>query len=115
LKSDAVYLKHILEMVRRIAENTVDGREVFLVSHLHQDAVLRNLHTMTETTQRLSTDLKSKYPNIEWTKLAAFRNVLVHDYLGLDLELVWSVVQYDVPEFAVAVRGILGDLGDSAS
>jgi uncharacterized protein with HEPN domain len=115
LKSDVVYLKHILEMVRRIEENTVEGREPFLVSHLHQDAVLRNLHTMTETTQRLSADLKSRYPAIEWTRLAAFRNVLVHDYLGLDLDLVWSVVQNDVPEFGAAVRNILEDLGDSAS
>jgi uncharacterized protein with HEPN domain len=115
LKSDAVYLKHILEMVRRVAENTSGGREVFLTSHLHQDAVLRNRHTMTETTQRLSTDLKSRYPAIEWTRLAAFRNVLVHDYLGLDLDLVWSVVQNDVPEFGAAVRMILEDLGDSTS
>lgn len=62
MKSDQALLQHILDMVRRIEDATRDGRDAFLASELHQDAVLRNLHTMTETTQRLSGDLKSMHP-----------------------------------------------------
>ena len=111
MKSDKALLLHILEMIDRVETATSEGKEAFLASHLHQDAVLRNLHTMTETTQRLSADLKSSHPEVDWATLAAFRNVLVHDYLGIDIELVWTVVTQDIPEFKSSVAGILGGLG----
>jgi uncharacterized protein with HEPN domain len=79
VKSDVTYLRHILEMIGCIEAATNDGEAAFLTSQLHQDAVLRNLHTITETTQRLSSGLKWSYSEVEWAKLAAFRNVLVHD------------------------------------
>ena len=110
MKSDATYLRHILDMIGRIESATSEGRDSFLSSQLHQDAVLRNLHTLTETTQRLSSDLKSAHADIDWRKLAAFRNVLVHDYLGIDIELVWSVVSQDIPEFKNQISGILKDI-----
>lgn len=110
MKSDRVYLQHILEMIKRIESTSHDGKSVFLASQLHQDALLRNLHTMTETTQRLSNDFKSEHPEVDWAKLAAFRNVLVHDYLGLDLEVVWIVVTRDVPAFKAEVTKILGSI-----
>ena len=111
MKSDRAYLLHILEMINRIEQATSEGQEAFLASHIHQDAVLRNLHTMTETTQRLSSNLKSTHPEIDWATLAAFRNVLVHDYLGIDMELVWTVVTQDIPKFKSGVTEILGTLG----
>lgn len=110
MKNDRVYLRHILDMIRRIESATSEGKSAFLASQLHQDAVLRNLHTMTETTQRLSDGLRSAHPEVDWAKLAAFRNVLVHDYLGIDLELVWTVVAHDVPAFRAEVTIILGSL-----
>jgi uncharacterized protein with HEPN domain len=110
MKSDRVYLQHILDMIMRVESAAREGKSSFLVSQLHQDAILRNLHTMTETTQRLSDDLKSEHPEVDWVKLAAFRNVLVHDYLGIDLELVWTVVDRDVPAFKAEVTKILGSI-----
>jgi uncharacterized protein with HEPN domain len=107
VKSDKAYLQHILEMISRIESATETGKETFVGSHLHQDAVLRNLHTLTETTQRLSADLKAENPDVEWATLAAFRNVLVHDYLGIDIELVWTVVTQDIPELKGKVTKIL--------
>jgi uncharacterized protein with HEPN domain len=111
VKSDGVYLQHILDMIGRIENAIGVGKETFLASQLHQDAVLRNLHTMTETTQRLSADLKSAHPEVDWAKLAAFRNVLVHDYLGIDSELVWTVITRDVPEFKRDITKIVRELG----
>lgn len=63
MKSDRVYLRHVLEMIGRIEAASAAGREAFVASTLHQDAVLRNLHTMTETTQRLSQELKAEHPD----------------------------------------------------
>ncbi|MGD9548632.1 MAG: DUF86 domain-containing protein [Candidatus Krumholzibacteriia bacterium] len=110
MKSDKLYLQHILEMIDRIDAAIAIGREAFIASHLHQDAVLRNLHTMTETTQRLSAGLKDEHPEVEWATLSAFRNVLVHDYLGIDIDLVWTVVTRDIPDFKMKIQEILKDL-----
>ena len=85
MKDDAIYLRHILECIRRAEENTAGGSAAFMASHTLQDAVLRNLQTMAESTQRLSDAVKSAYPTVEWRAISGFRNVIVHNYLGIDL------------------------------
>jgi uncharacterized protein with HEPN domain len=107
MKDDRVYLRHILECIRRIEEDTAGGKNAFLSSHTLQDAVLRNLQTLAESTQRLSENLKARHPQIEWRRIATFRNILVHDYLGIDLERVWETTQRDVPELKCNVAEIL--------
>ncbi len=109
MRDDAVYLAHILECIRRIESNTADGREEFFGSHLLQDAVLRNLQTMAESSQRLSDSAKARRPGIEWRQIAAFRNVMVHDYLGTDLELVWEIIHRDLPPLKSAVESLARD------
>jgi uncharacterized protein with HEPN domain len=108
MKDDTIYLRHILECIRRIEANVVGGWEQFMASHTLQDAVLRNLQTMTESTQRLSDTLKAAHPDVEWRRIIAFRNILVHDYLGIDLERVWEIIQRDVPIFKRAIAAMLG-------
>jgi uncharacterized protein with HEPN domain len=110
MKDDTVFLRYISEMIRRIEENTREGKEAFMASHTLQDAVLRNLQTMSETTQRLSEALKATRPDVEWAKIAAFRNVLVHGYLGIDLERIWDIVQNDVPKLNTAIVEMLKDI-----
>ena len=107
MKDDTVSLRYIFEMIRRVEENTRQGKEAFMASHTLQDAVLRNLQTMSETTQRLSETLKATRPDVEWARIAAFRNVLVHDYLGIDLERIWSILQNDVPILKAAIVEML--------
>jgi uncharacterized protein with HEPN domain len=104
VKDDEVYLGHIKECIRRIEENVRLGKAEFMQSHTLQDAVLRNLQTMSEATQRLSDSLKMARPEVEWARIAAFRNVLVHNYLGIDLEIIWHVVQRDVPSLKRALE-----------
>ena len=107
MKDDAAYLRHIVECIHRIEEDVVGGREKFMNSHTIQDAVLRNLQTMSESTQRLSDVLKAEKPEIEWRRVAAFRNLLVHNYLGIDLETVWEIVQRDLPALRRTVTAML--------
>jgi uncharacterized protein with HEPN domain len=115
MKDDNVYLRHIGECIRRVEENVSHGRGSFLASHTLQDAVLRNLQTMAESTQRISDDLKAAHPEVEWPRIAAFRNVLVHDYLGVDIERVWEITQHDVPKLKQAVLTMLEKEHDSLS
>ena len=107
MKDDTVYLRHIRECIRRIQENVAGGKEQFLASHTLQDAVLRNLQTMSESTQRLSDAVKASHPEIEWRRISAFRNVLVHNYLGIDLEIVWEVICRDLPKLQEVVLSLL--------
>ncbi len=107
MKDDTVYLRHIKERIRRIEESVSAGRDRFMASHTLQDAVLRNLQTMAESTQHISDDLKATHPEIEWPRIAAFRNVLVHDYLGIDIERVWEITQRDVPRLKQVVANML--------
>ena len=98
MKDDMVYIDFILERIARIEEDTSVGFDTFMSKHTFQDSVLRNLQTMAESTQRISNRLKERHPEIEWKSIAAFRNVLVHDYLGIDIERIWYTTQNDVPE-----------------
>lgn len=111
MKSDRIYLEHMLLMIGRLELAVSVGKPAFMASVIHQDAALRNLHTLTETSQRVSSDMKADHPEIDWARLAAFRNVLVHDYLGIDLERIWAVIQQDVP----VLKDSLGRLLDSMS
>ena len=81
-------------------------REV-LLSDLLQDATLRNLQTMSESTQRLSDSSKALQPQIPWPRVAGFRNVLVHDYIGVDIEHVWTIIESDLPALKLAIAAML--------
>ena len=104
MHSDRVLLAHILECIERIREYTGGDRASFYDSRLVQDAVVRNLQTLAESTQRLSEAIKATERNVPWQAIAGFRNVLVHAYLGIDLDAVWSVVDRDLPELQAAAR-----------
>lgn len=94
---DLIYLNH-MECIEAVQSYTMQGRESFLSNPLVQDAVLRRLQIMAESTQRLSDSLKRDIPVVDWRALARFRNVLVHDYLGgVSLNRVWEAVCNDLP------------------
>jgi uncharacterized protein with HEPN domain len=84
VRDDRLYLVHIRECIERIERYTAPGQAAFLADTMIQDAVLRNLHTLSESTQRLSDELKAGHTGVDWRSIAAFRNVVVHNYLGID-------------------------------
>jgi len=88
VKDDRTYLLHIQECIVRIEEDVRDGRAAFESSHMIQDAVIRNLQVLAESTKRLSDAAKSTHLKIDWTGIAGFRNLLVHDYFSVDLGVV---------------------------
>ena len=98
------------DCMERILEYTGAERARFDGSRQVQDAVIRNLQTLAESSQRLSTEVKATEPQIPWRELAGFRNVIVHGYLGVDLGAVWLVVEQDLPMLAEAVNRIVARL-----
>ena len=111
MKDDKLYLIHISESIDKIDSYTT-GLDFpsFKEKTIVQDAVLRNLQVLAlaESTQRLSDEFKSRHPDIEWYKIAGLRDILVHDYLGIDLETVWVTVSSKLPELKAVVRAALG-------
>ena len=110
---DILYLIHIRECLSRVSEYTFDGWDKFIEDTKTQDAVLRNLQTMSESTQRLSDPLKSAYPQVEWQELSAFRNILVHNYLGMDLAQIWQIITDDLPVFERKIAEMLQSMNPS--
>ncbi len=109
MKDDRLYLIHIKECIERIEAYLGNAdRKDFLNSTLMQDAVIRNLQVLAESTQRLSDEAKDSRENIDWYKISGFRNILVHDYLGLDLDTVWNIVVNEIPVLKKAVDEMLG-------
>ena len=108
MKDDRLYLIHISECIERI-ESYIAGRDKqqFLDSTLIQDAVIRNLQVLAESTQRLSDDAKESQSRVDWFKIAGFRNVLVHDYLGIEIERVWNILEKDLPILKEAIQNML--------
>lgn len=108
MKDDKLYLIHIRECIERIEKYTAGGgKDALLASTLVQDAVMRNLQTMAESTQRLSDAAKETHPEVDWYKIPGFRNVLVHGYLGVDLDRVWIIVERDLPGLNRAITSVL--------
>lgn len=111
MKDDKFYLIQIAEDITRLEKFTADGKSAFINTELIQRAVLRTLQTLGESVKRLSDHLKSNYPEVVWKGIVALRNVLVHDYLEIDLDEVWDIVALDIPVLKVQVQKMLADLG----
>jgi uncharacterized protein with HEPN domain len=108
MNEDRLYLIHIAECINRIESYMQGkGKQDFLDSDLLQDAVIRNLQIMAESTQRLSENIKEIHNEIDWFKIAGFRNVLVHDYLGVDIERVWNILEKELPNLKKAILRML--------
>ncbi len=106
-QADQVDLAHMLECIARVMTYTQEGERAFRQSHLIQDAVIRNLQVMAESSQRLSDEARAKSPGTPWRSIAGFRNIVVHDYLGLDLDVVWGVVAKELPPLRQSLQGLL--------
>jgi uncharacterized protein with HEPN domain len=78
----------------------------FNKNELVQDAVIRNIEIIGEATKKISNELKTTYIEIPWREMAGMRNKLIHDYMGVDVEVVWKTIEIDLPEIESLIRKI---------
>ncbi|MBP1780072.1 MAG: hypothetical protein H6Q86_6083 [candidate division NC10 bacterium] len=97
MKDAAVFLQHIRDAIARIEVYTAAGRRAFLSDTMVQDAVIRNLEVIGEAVRNLPIDLRRRHPKIPWRSITALRNVLIHEYFGVDIDIVWRVVERRLP------------------
>lgn len=110
MRDDRLYLSNIKECIERIEVYTRNGKDAFVQETMIQDAVIINFEIMGEATKRLSNELRITYPNVPWQQVAGFRDVLIHDYLKIDLNRVWGVIELNLPQLKTDIEVILQDL-----
>jgi uncharacterized protein with HEPN domain len=102
---DLLYLAHIDEAAARIERTAVSrGRAALDTDEDLRDATIYRLQTLAESTQRLSASFKEQHADIPWDRVAGFRNRMVHGYLDVDRDIVWGIIERDLPELARCVR-----------
>lgn len=108
-RTDKEFLADIQEAIRRIRTYTheMTYRE-FLADTRTQDAVIRNLEIIGEATKKLSIELRNRYPNVPWKQMAGARDRLIHDYFGVDIEIVWKISTAELSDLTLQITKILG-------
>jgi uncharacterized protein with HEPN domain len=107
VKNDSVYLRHILDAIEQIYAYTHEGEEAFLRDTKTQDAVIRKFEIIGEATKRLSEEIKSRRADISWRDVAGLRDVLIHNYMGVNLKRIWGVIKHNLPPLREAVEDLI--------
>lgn len=107
-KNSRIFLLHVLESIEKIEDFTKGiSWEEFLKSAIIQDAVIRRLGIIGEAVKNIPQSFKDKNPKIEWQKIAGMRNIVIHEYFGVDLRLTYRIVKKDIPKLKQNIAAIL--------
>ena len=109
MKSDEIYLRHISDAIHKIESYVAVGYEIFLTTSHWQDAVVRQLEIIGEATKRLSEDFRRHHNQIPCQRIAGLRDVLIHDYMGVDMQKVWIITQNELPQLKMVIEQVLKD------
>lgn len=107
---------YIDDMIR-FAENVTAytsgfDQSAFVASRLNYDATLRNLELIGEAATHIPDDVRTAHPEVPWRLIIATRNRLIHGYLGIDNDTLWSIIQSDIPRLLTALRALRQSLPD---
>jgi uncharacterized protein with HEPN domain len=111
VKDDRPYLADIVQALERVEEIGRRGREAFLGDWVLQDAAIRNFEIVGEAAKRVSPALQAAHPEIPWADLAGFRDVLIHQYFRVDLQIVWALIEQRVAALRADVARLVAALG----
>ncbi len=92
--------KKILEYIKGRSFREFEGNQMII------DAVIRNLEVIGEATKNIPAQVKVRYPKIQWKKIAGLRDMVIHQYFGIDNEILWDIVQRKIPELLVDVEEV---------
>lgn len=100
----------MLDAMMRIEQYTAVGREAFLATPHWQDATIRQLEIIGEAAKQVSGELRDEHRDIPWRRIAGLRDVLIHNYMGVDIAAVWQITQSELPGLKRATQAILASL-----
>ena len=107
-KDYKAYISHILESIMLIEQYTQNiSFEEFEKDRKTIDAVIRNFEVIGEAINNIPDEVRERYPDVEWSEAVGFRNVMIHNYFGLDLEAVWDTIRKNIPDLKKHVKKVL--------
>lgn len=107
-RSYILYLEDILESSNNIQNYAGNlSYQELIADRMRLDAIVRNFEIIGEASGKIPQDIQEKYSFIEWRKIADFRNVLAHEYFGIDLEIMWQIIKEKLPELQKGIKSIL--------
>jgi len=107
-KDPKIFLEHILESIGEIEKYTKNiSKKRFFDSVMIQDAAVRRLEIISEAVKNLPTSFKNRYPKIPWKKIAGTRDILIHEYFGVNVDLVWKIVNKNIPQLKKQISKLL--------
>ena len=108
--NDLTYLGDILDAIQRIESYTTQvSKQGFIENFMMQDAVMLQIEIIGEATNSISEAFQEKHDEIPWAQMRALRNRIVHDYRGINLNVIWDTVQNDLPALKRQAQDILGE------
>lgn len=108
MKDSLIFLRHILESIEAIEEYAKDiSEKEFLQNKEKQDAIIRRLEIIGEAIKNLPEEYRKKHSEIAWSKAMGTRNILIHQYFGIDLVIVWETVIKSLPELKRQIKDLL--------
>ena len=107
---DFIRLQHILDAIEEIEKYTLDiSFSDFEQNSMMLHASVRQLEIIGEASNYLSKDIITNYQSVEWKQIIGFRNLLIHEYFGVDIAVVWNVIQFDLPHLKNEIITIISD------
>ena len=106
--SDKIRLLHILDAISEIEFYLTNlDHTAFLDSSIVRNATLMQIQIIGEATSNISDSLKEEFPDIEWKQIKSTRNIIAHEYFGIDYDIIWNIASYKLPRFKEQVHLIL--------
>lgn len=103
-------LRDILEAIERIERYAAQGRDAFDADELIQTWIIHHIEVIGEACRALPTEFQARHADVRWTDIIGMRNILVHQYFGIDHDAIWEVVARDLPELKLSVQNVLAGL-----
>ncbi len=110
MRKEIEWLKDIIEAIEQIEKYAVKGEDEYLQNELIQKWMIYHLQIIGEAANKISNEVQNKFPSISWSQIIGLRNIIVHEYFGIDEEEIWNTVMIDIPNLKIKILKIIEEL-----
>ncbi len=114
MKQPKIFIKHIMEEIKYLFQNSVRLEyKDFIKDETRKRSFVRSLEIIGEATKNLPEDFRNKYPELPWKEMAGLRDILIHQYFGIDYRFIWDITKNKIPKLKEQIEEILKDTEES--